>query len=262
MANVAISPSLKWAGLLLGFSLGGFFDGILLHQVLQWHHLLSNVDGVGDLRVQLLADGLFHVLMYALALAGLVLLWKSRTRPAGPGGSRALAGLALLGFGTWHVLDSVLSHWVLGIHRIKGDSPQPLFWDLLWFVVFGLVPLVLGRGLLRRPGGGDAQRAAAVLGLAALVAGPLAALPAGDGSDAMVMFAPGVPAHQAFDALARADARVLWGDGSGGVWAVKLRDAGQASRLYREGALLVSNSVAALGCFSFSRAPTTSAPRT
>lgn len=27
------------AGGLLGFALGGFFDGILLHQVLQWHHL-------------------------------------------------------------------------------------------------------------------------------------------------------------------------------------------------------------------------------
>jgi uncharacterized membrane protein len=29
----------------LGFAFGGFFDGILLHQVLQWHHLLSLVKG-------------------------------------------------------------------------------------------------------------------------------------------------------------------------------------------------------------------------
>lgn len=34
---------LAWAGGCIGFSLGGFFDGILLHQVLQWHHLLSRV---------------------------------------------------------------------------------------------------------------------------------------------------------------------------------------------------------------------------
>lgn len=47
------------AGWLLGFALGGFFDGILLHQVLQWHHLLSALQGgpFDDLRVQLLADG-------------------------------------------------------------------------------------------------------------------------------------------------------------------------------------------------------------
>jgi uncharacterized membrane protein len=26
------------AGILFGLGLGGFFDGIVLHQVLQWHH--------------------------------------------------------------------------------------------------------------------------------------------------------------------------------------------------------------------------------
>ena len=35
------------ATLALGFALGGFFDGIVLHQVLQWHHLLSAVDAPG-----------------------------------------------------------------------------------------------------------------------------------------------------------------------------------------------------------------------
>ena len=38
--------SLRGAGLLLGMALGGFFDGILLHQMLQWHHLLSGAGGV------------------------------------------------------------------------------------------------------------------------------------------------------------------------------------------------------------------------
>jgi uncharacterized membrane protein len=35
---------LPWL-ILLGFALGGFFDGILLHQILQWHHLLSSRSG-------------------------------------------------------------------------------------------------------------------------------------------------------------------------------------------------------------------------
>jgi Predicted membrane protein (DUF2243) len=52
------SHALQWAGYLLGFAMGGFFDGIL-HQVLQWHHLLSGVQrsGLQDLRVRILADG-------------------------------------------------------------------------------------------------------------------------------------------------------------------------------------------------------------
>ncbi len=60
-----------WWGILLGVALGGFFDGILLHQILQWHHLLSLVAGMGDLRTQVLWDGYFHALMYAVAALGL-----------------------------------------------------------------------------------------------------------------------------------------------------------------------------------------------
>ena len=29
-------------GIILGVGLGGFVDGILLHQILQWHHMLSS----------------------------------------------------------------------------------------------------------------------------------------------------------------------------------------------------------------------------
>src|SRR5687767_15168137 len=35
---------LRNAGVLLGLGLGGFFDGIVLHQLLQWHHMVSNVE--------------------------------------------------------------------------------------------------------------------------------------------------------------------------------------------------------------------------
>lgn len=30
------------AGVFLGLGLGGFFDGIVLHQILQWHHMLTS----------------------------------------------------------------------------------------------------------------------------------------------------------------------------------------------------------------------------
>lgn len=250
-----------WPAFLLGLSLGGFFDGILLHQILQWHHLLSNVDAVDNARLQLLADGAFHALMYAIALLALVGLWRSRSATALPGARRWLMGMALIGFGAWHVLDGVVSHWVLGIHRVRIDAPNPLLWDLLWFFVFGIVPLAWG-WLVRRAGGagpGDGRAAAATLALATLVAGPVAAVPPGDQDEVMVLFAPGVSPAAAFDALARAEARVLWVDRSGGLWAVKLQDPQRSWGLYREGALIVSNSAIALGCVSWSRASAISA---
>ena len=57
----------------------------------------------------------------------------------------------------WHVLDSILSYWLLGIHRIKIDGESPLAWDLLWFSVFGIVPL-LGSWLILRRGGPGIQK--------------------------------------------------------------------------------------------------------
>ncbi|WP_460744124.1 DUF2243 domain-containing protein [Mariniluteicoccus endophyticus] len=35
-------PGIALPGILLGIGLGGFLDGILLHQILQWHHMLSS----------------------------------------------------------------------------------------------------------------------------------------------------------------------------------------------------------------------------
>jgi uncharacterized membrane protein len=111
--------------------MGGFVDGILFHQVLQWHHLLSAVarPGLADLRTQVLADGLFHVLMHAIALTGLLLLLRARKAFSVAGAERDYLAVFLVGFGLWHVLDAVLFHWVLGIHHVRMDSASPLAWD-------------------------------------------------------------------------------------------------------------------------------------
>ncbi|HEU5099504.1 MAG TPA: DUF2243 domain-containing protein [Roseiflexaceae bacterium] len=33
---------LSVAGIWLGLGLGGFFDGIVFHQILRWHHMLTS----------------------------------------------------------------------------------------------------------------------------------------------------------------------------------------------------------------------------
>jgi len=244
---------LTWAGVLLGFALGGFFDSILLHQVLQWHHLLSAVPGVQDIRVQVLADGLFHALMYVVALGGVALLWTGRRALAARGVGHRLPADALVGFGVWHVLDGVVSHWVLGIHRIRMDVADPLLWDLAWFVVFGVVPAALGWWLRRQGGGSGGLRPAVALTLAVLAAGPVAALPpAGDGP-VVVLFRSGVTPADVFGALAAVDGRTVWSDASGQLWAVDLPAGGNPMRLYRHGALLVSRSLPVLGCLNWFR---------
>lgn len=251
-----------WAGLLLGFSLGGFFDGILLHQVLQWHHLLTNVEGAlfRNIEVQILADGIFHILMYFIAFSGLWLLWKSRQEYALPRSDRLLLGNALLGFGAWHILDGILSHWVLGIHRIRVDSENILFWDLLWFFVFGVAFVIVGwsirRGGNNTNGGSGHHKVSTMTGLvlAAIIAGPVAALPPRDISTVMVFFKPGTATEDVFAAIHATDARILWANAEGNVWALDVKEGSHL--FYRHGAYLVSNSTLAIGCLAWTVAQT------
>jgi uncharacterized membrane protein len=62
--DVAVHASPRAPSFLLGVGLGpgGFLDGIVLHQVLQRHHMLTG-DGGGEagLEANTLVDGFFHL---------------------------------------------------------------------------------------------------------------------------------------------------------------------------------------------------------
>jgi uncharacterized membrane protein len=249
------SPWTRW-GAVLGFALGGFFDGILLHQILQWHHLLSLVPGIVDMRMQVLWDGYFHALMYVIAAVSLWGLWRAH-KHAGEAWGRPLLGALLVGFGLWHVVDSIVSHWVLGIHRVKLDSPNPLMWDLIWFTAFGVVPLVIGWFMLRGTSPDGRRLSGSTIALLALTA-----LTAGAGAWSLkpppnqpfttVVFAPGAEPQQVLSAIAAADARLVWTDPAMGVVVVDVPPERRWS-FYRAGALLVSGSGPPAGCFNWSR---------
>lgn len=140
-----------WGGSLLGVGFGGFFDGIVLHQLLQWHHLTSHrepPDTLAALQANTFTDGAFHAAMYVLALVGLALLWGGarRGRRLIPPG--ALVGTLLLGWGLFNTYDSIVNHWVLELHHVR-EVANPLPYDLGFFAL-GLGLLALGVTLTRR----------------------------------------------------------------------------------------------------------------
>lgn len=138
-------------GIVIGLGLGGFFDGIVLHQILQWHHLVSGIyppDSLENLQLNTLWDGLFHLAAYSLTLLGLLMLWSVLRRGTAVRSYRVLIGAMLIGWGIFNVLDSVINHYLLGIHHIR-PGPDEAWYDL-GFLVWGAA-MLLGGWLLTRP---------------------------------------------------------------------------------------------------------------
>jgi uncharacterized membrane protein len=153
------------AGVLFSLGLGGFFDGIVLHQLLQWHHMLTSAgypaDSVRNLQVNTLWDGVFHASTYAFVVAGLVLLWRRAHRTHLWWSGRLLAGTMLIGFGLFNLVEGVVDHHLLGLHHVNETVPrtQWIYWDL-GFLAWGAAMLV-GGWWLYRGGQGDSAAAAA-----------------------------------------------------------------------------------------------------
>ena len=144
------------AAVLLGLGLGGFVDGIILHQVLQWHHMLTATgdhpaDTVAGLETNTLADGMFHVATWVLVVGGAVIAlrqWRRGTRA--PHWSASL-GLVLIGWGLFNLIEGVINHHLLTIHHVRDDVVDPGWWDR-GFLLSGV--MLFGVGLLiyrRRP---------------------------------------------------------------------------------------------------------------
>lgn len=157
----ARAKPLVQAGVLLGVGLGGFFDGIVFHQILQWHHMASShADPVvaTDLEVNVFLDGLFHAATWLFTVAGVALLWRAWRRPAVPRSGRTLLGSTILGWGLFNLLEGLVNHHLLGIHHVWPAGPgSVLLWDVA-FLVWGILFVGGGYAIVR---GDDAASAPA-----------------------------------------------------------------------------------------------------
>jgi uncharacterized membrane protein len=140
-------------GLLMGLGFGGFVDGILLHQVLQWHHMLTDTGDhpagtVAGLEDNVLADGLFHVGTWFFVLAGTLLTvraWQAG-RLAPPW--RSQVGLLLVGWGLFNLVEGLVDHHILGVHNVRDDVADPLWWNV-GFLASGALLVLVGAVLVR-----------------------------------------------------------------------------------------------------------------
>ncbi len=148
--NAQARPLLS-AGLALGIGMGGFVDGILFHQILQLHNMLSarvpNTDYVGA-KVNMVWDGFFHAGVWTITAAGILLLWRAGRSHGANLSGRLLGGALLMGWGLFNLIEGVIDHHLLQLHHVY--EPMGLsIWDYL-FLLWGAAMLLGGWALARR----------------------------------------------------------------------------------------------------------------
>jgi uncharacterized membrane protein len=140
------------AGMLIGAGMGGFVDGIVLHQILQWHNMISSrlpPSNLIDAKVNMFWDGLFHAAVWLMTAAGLGCLWRARAQMqtlfAGP----IFMGGLLLGWGLFNTVEGAINHLWLGLHHVNETVLNPLPYD--WaFQASGLLLMLAGAACVKR----------------------------------------------------------------------------------------------------------------
>ncbi|HEX8386018.1 MAG TPA: DUF2243 domain-containing protein [Rubricoccaceae bacterium] len=139
------------AGVVMGAGLGGFVDGIVLHQIAQWHNMLSGQIPVDDLvsaKVNMLWDGVFHAGVWVMTAVGLWMLWRAGSHVDVPWSGKTFVGALVFGWGLFNVVEGIIDHQILGLHHVNEYSPNRLAWDI-GFLVFGASLLAGGWALIR-----------------------------------------------------------------------------------------------------------------
>lgn len=110
------------AGIFLGIGLGGFVDGIVLHQLLQTHNMLSAripPTTIPNIEINMFWDGLFHAVTWLMTSAGLALLWRAGARrDEVPWSGKALVAALFLGWGLFNLVEGVIDHHILHLHHV------------------------------------------------------------------------------------------------------------------------------------------------
>ncbi len=144
------SSALLQAGVALGIGMGGFVAGIVFHQILQIHSLLSGwypPTTVSDIEFNMVWDGLFHAFTWLMTLIGVVLLFRAGQGRETTQCGRTLSGGGLLGRGLYNLVEGVIDHHILGVHHVVERLGTSV-WDFV-FLGSGVLFIAVGIALVR-----------------------------------------------------------------------------------------------------------------
>jgi len=138
------------AGTIIGIGMGGFVDGILFHQILQLHNMLSAripPTSLENVKTTMVWDGLFHALTWVMTAGGIAMLWHAGRRRDVPWSGRTFLGSTLAGWGLFNLVEGILDHHILNLHHVVERLGVSVY-DYA-FLASGVLFLLLGWGLIK-----------------------------------------------------------------------------------------------------------------
>jgi uncharacterized membrane protein len=138
------------AGTLLGIGMGGFVDGIVFHQILQVHNMLSArypKTSIANIEINMVWDGIFHAFCWLMVLLGLGLLWNAGKRADAAWSGRTLVGAMLFGWGLFNLIEGILDHHLLHLHHVIERLGVSIA-DYA-FLLSGVVFMLIGQAFIR-----------------------------------------------------------------------------------------------------------------
>jgi uncharacterized membrane protein len=146
-------PASKRAAIILGIGLGGFVDGILLHQIIHWHNMGSAVvppTTMEAMQQNMVWDGLFHAAVWVLTLIGVYWLLSDARRGAPLPDGKAFTGLLILGWGLFNLVEGIIDHHLLGLHHVRDLPAHVPLYDWLFLGIGGVGFILLGMALAKQ----------------------------------------------------------------------------------------------------------------
>jgi uncharacterized membrane protein len=138
------------AGTLMGIGMGGFIDGIVFHQILQLHSMLSAPlpqDNVINIKTSMVWDGMFHLLTWLSTAVSIYLLWRALKNPAVKADGLTYWGALFSGWGIFNLVEGIIDHYVLQVHHVV-ESAGLSFYDHI-FLASGIIFIGMGMILMK-----------------------------------------------------------------------------------------------------------------
>jgi uncharacterized membrane protein len=144
---------MRWltAGVVLGVGLGGFADGIVLHQIAQWHNMGSAIlppHTMEAMSQNMVWDGLFHLATWTITLVGVFMLWAEVRAGTAAESAPAFAGQMIFGWGAFNLVEATIDHHLLNLHHVRDMPAHVPLYDWIFLAVAGVGFIAVGLVLM------------------------------------------------------------------------------------------------------------------